>query len=142
MDEHAVRLGLSSAASAISGLTCTPYVPDSITEPHFFVAESETSFDQAHNRGMDVTEYTCRILVGRATDDGPQRELNAYTSGSGARSLKAALEAARGAPGELALSGACDDFHVVRIQSHRFYDYAGYTYLGCEVLVRVIGSGD
>ncbi len=145
MDITAVRKGLATSASSvvlpISALTCTYFLPDRITEPHFFVADYEQDYDVAHNRGLDRITFQCRVLVGRADERSAQDLMDAMLSGSGPASLKAALETGRGAPGELALSGAAHDLHVVRTQGNRLYEHDGIQYVGADITVMVIGSG-
>ncbi|MFJ5804868.1 hypothetical protein [Streptomyces sp. NPDC093093] len=122
-------------------MTCTGYTPDSIIAPCFFVAEYTVAFDKAFGRALDETELTCRVLVGRADDQSSQRLLDAMLSGAGPASIKAALVAARGAPGEGALDGHADDVHLERVQSVRWYEHQGTTYVGAELIVKVIGDG-
>lgn len=142
-----VRDAIATAARAVvlpSGvpkLTSTGYVPDAVTEPHFFVGEVEITFDRAMGRGLDQLEFTCRVLVGRQDDRASQKVLDALLSGAGAASLKAAIEAARGAPGEAALDGLADDLHVMRVQGYRWYEHAGTQYVGAELVIKVIGPG-
>lgn len=147
MQVSAVRAAIAAAAQGvvlpdgIPALTSTGYVPDSITEPAFFTADVEVAFDKTFGRGQDELTITCRVLVGRQDDRASQQILDALISGSGPASLKVAIEAARGAPGELALGGLADDLQVQRIQSYRWYEHAGTTYVGAELIVRVIGDG-
>lgn len=147
MQISTVRTKIAEAASVVvmptgaKSLTCTGYVPDSVTEPHFFVGEVEVTFDKAYGRQLDVLEFTCRVLVGRADDRSSQQILDALLSGSGPSSLKAAIEAARGAPGEHALDGAADDLHLMRVQGYRWYEHNGTQYVGAELIIKVIGSG-
>ncbi|MGW3724147.1 hypothetical protein [Streptomyces sp. NPDC000851] len=147
MKISAVRDALADAARAvvlpagIGKLTCSGYVPDAVTAPHFFVAEYEQVFDRAMARGLDELTFTCRVLVGRADDRSAQQILDDMLSGAGPASLKAALEASRGAPGEYALGGLAHDLHVMRVQGYRWYEHAGATYVGAELTVKVIGSG-
>ncbi|GAA4676868.1 hypothetical protein GCM10023347_34030 [Streptomyces chumphonensis] len=142
-----VRAGLADAARTITlpdgvgALTSTGYVPDSVAEPHFFVAEAQHTYDRAMGRGLDEVEFTCRVLVGRQDDRTSQELIDLMLSGSGTGSLKAALEAARGAPGEYALGGAAHDLHVMRAQGPRWYEHAGTQYVGAELTVKVIGEG-
>jgi hypothetical protein len=147
MQISAVREALADAARAavlpdgLPKLTCSGYVPDAVIAPHFFVAEYEQDFDKAMARGLDELVFTARVLVSRADDQSAQRLLDSMLSGSGPASLKAALEAARGAPGEYALGGLAHDLHVMRVQGYRWYEHAGSTYVGAELMIKVIGEG-
>ncbi|MER6892022.1 hypothetical protein [Streptomyces halstedii] len=143
-----VREAIAEAARAVvlppgvkASLTCTGYTPDAVTEPHFFVGEFSVEYDKTFGRGLDEAEFTCRALVGRGDDRASQEVLDALLSGGGPSSLKAAIEAARGAPGEAALGGLADDLHVTRVQGYRWYEHAGVQYVGAELIIRVIGDG-
>ncbi|NEA61360.1 hypothetical protein [Streptomyces sp. SID12488] len=148
MQISAVRDALADAArvvvlpAGIGKLTSTGYVPDSVVVPCFFVAEVDINFDKTMGRGTDELMFTCRVLAGRADDRSSQRVLDALLSGAGVASLKQALEAARGAPGELALGGAADDLHLERVQGYRWYEHQGSSYVGAELAVKVIGDGN
>lgn len=138
MDISAVRAGLGTAAGAVVSdppLTTFGYVPDAFEAPGFFPAEVDIDFTGAFGRGMDELTVTCRVLVGTADDKASQQLLDAYLSGSGDASLKAALEA------DGTLGGACDDLMVLRVQGYRYYEHAGTKYVGAELLVKVIGDG-
>ncbi len=148
MQFSVVRERIAEAAAAgvvmpagVPKLTCSGYVPDSVVAPHFFVGEMEVTYDRAYRRALDVAEFTCRVLVGRADDKSAQQILDALLSGSGTASLKRAIEVARGAPGEHALGGAADDLHVMRVQGYRWYEHNGTQYVGAELVIKVIGSG-
>ncbi|KAB8162923.1 hypothetical protein FH609_004130 [Streptomyces sp. 3MP-14] len=147
MQPSLIRDALADAARAVtmpSGirrLTCSGYVPDAVTEPHFFVGEFTADFDRAMNRSLDELEFTCRVLVGRQDDRAAQRVLDALLAGSGPASLKAAIEAARGGPGEYALGGLAHDLHVMRVQGYRWYEHQGTDYVGAELIIKVIGEG-
>ncbi|MFF6825049.1 hypothetical protein [Streptomyces longwoodensis] len=148
MQISAIREAIATAARAVvlpdgtKKLTCSGYVPDAITAPHFFVAEYEQDFDKAMGRGLDELKFTSRVLVGRADDKSAQRLLDSMLSGSGPASLKQVIEVARGAPGEYALGGLAHDLHVMRVQGYRWYEHAGSTYVGAELMIRVLGKGD
>ncbi|WP_075693870.1 hypothetical protein [Streptomyces acidiscabies] len=147
MQISAVREALADAARAvvlpdgIPKLTCTGYVPDAVTAPAFFVAEYEQDFDKVMGRGLDELVFTSRVLVGRADDRSAQRILDLMLSGSGPASLKQAIEVARGGPGEYALGGLAHDLHVMRVQGYRWYEHNGATFVGAELMVKVIGEG-
>lgn len=147
MEASAIRDAIADAARAvvlpdgIPKLTCTGYVPDSITGPHFFCGEYTVDYDKAMNRSLDVVELTCRVLVSRADDRAAQRILDSMLAGSGPASLKAAIEAARGAPGDYALGGLAHDLHVTRMQGYRWYEHQGVDYVGAELIIRIFGEG-
>ncbi|MFD3654333.1 hypothetical protein [Streptomyces sp. NPDC058620] len=146
MQMSAVRGAIAEAASTVvlpvsAKLTCTGFTPDAVTEPHFFCGEYSVEFDRAMNRALDVVELTCRVLVGLADDEAAQRLLDAMLSGSGPGSLKAAIEAARGAPGDYALGGLAHDLHVMRVQGYRWYEHQGASYIGAELIIKIIGEG-
>lgn len=134
MDISLVRERLASAADTITGLTCTGFVPDSVSEPHFYTAETDVTYDRTFGGDMDL-QVTCRVLVSRSDDRASQKLLDGYLKGSGAVSLKAALE------DDPTLAGACDDLHVVRVQGYRWYEHGTSQYVGAELIVRVIGDG-
>ena len=147
MDIPAIREALADVArtvvlpDGIKKLTCTSYVPDAVTAPHFFLAEYEQDFDKVMGRGLDEIVFTTRVLVGRADDRAAQRILDLMLSGSGPASLKQAIEVGRGGPGEYALGGLAHDLHVQRVQGYRWYEHAGATYVGAELMIKVIGEG-
>lgn len=128
--------------AGIGKLTCFGYVPDSIVAPCFFVGEVDVNFDKTMGRGTDELLFTCRVLAGRADDRSAQRILDALLSGAGEASLKQAIEAARGAPGELALGGLADDLHLQRVQGYRWYEHQGSSFVGAELAIKVIGDGN
>ncbi|RMI92043.1 hypothetical protein BIU87_20800 [Streptomyces sp. ZS0098] len=142
-----VREAIADAAravvlpSGIGKLTCTGYVPDAVVAPCFFVGEVEVNYDRAMARRLDELLFTCRVLAGRADDRSSQRIVDALLSGAGPASLKAAIEAARGEPGEMALGGLADDLHLQRVQGYRWFEHGSATYVGAELVVRVIGDG-
>jgi hypothetical protein len=147
VDISAVRDAIADAARAVvmpagtQKLTATGYAPDAVTTPAFYVGDYTITYDKAYKRGQDEIEFTGAVLVSRSDDLSGQKTLDKLLSGSGPTSLKTAIEAARGAPGEYALGGAADDLHVTRVQSYRWYEVSGVQYLGAELTIRVIGEG-
>lgn len=139
VDFNAVCAALTAAADTVDGLTCYDYVPDSVSEPCFYPQDIAIEFNKTY--GGDVEAFvTCMVLVARSDDKAGQRKLRAYLS-HGAASIKAALEAAKGAPGEPALGGAADDLHVQRVTGYAVYTVGETPYYGAKLIVRVIGSG-
>jgi len=141
MSISGVRSALAAVAATAPGVTATPYVPDSVSVPHFFTAEYDVEFDKAMGRGMDSVSLTCRILTSRADDLTGQVSLDNLIM-----TMKATLEGARGnglGGTSLAASGAvagpCDDFVVRRAQAMRMYDHDGIHYYGVDLIIDIIG---
>jgi hypothetical protein len=137
-----VKAALSDAvnAAAIVGLNCYPFVPDDPETPCFYPAEvilnPQTTFG-----GCDTADITCRVLVGGSEDLDSQQLLDQLLSRAGAQSIRTALDAARGAPGEAALDGAADDLSIVRIDGYRQVPGPDEkSYYGANITVRVLGS--
>jgi hypothetical protein len=135
VDVEAVFTGLRDSAGAIIGLNVFEFVPDSITPPVFFPAEVEIDWDQTFGRGMDAYTVTARLLVAQSDDRAGQKALKGYLAGSGASSLKAALQA------DKTLGGACDALHVRSVRGYGRYEHAGQHFYGAEFSIYVIGPG-
>jgi hypothetical protein len=89
-------------------------------------------FDFVYQRAADRMTYPVRILVGKATDRSAQERLEQYLDGSGALSVKAAIE------GDPSLGGAANVTRVLSAQGLGVYDMGGVSYLGCDFTVEVI----
>lgn len=142
MNLGTVKQRLVEACLTIEGLNCHGFAPDAITVPCLIATEAEVVYDKyAFNGAGDEVMVTLRILVSKADDKEGQAALDAYL-GRGTRSIKNAIEAARGAPGEAALDGACDDLRVMRVQGYRLYEHNGVDYYGADFVVMCLGEGD
>lgn len=106
MTPNGVRAGLGTALDTITGLRVFDYVPDSLSPPAAVVEPLEVDYDEAMKRGLDFYRAFILIIVGRMSDRSSQDRLDAYVAGSGASSVKAALEANR------TLGGACSTLQV------------------------------
>ena len=106
MTPNGVRTGLGTALDTITGLRVFDYVPDSLSPPAAVVEPLEVDYDEAMQRGLDFYRAFILVIVGRMSDRSSQDRLDAYVAGSGASSVKAALEANR------TLGGACSTLQV------------------------------
>src|SRR5258707_7371889 len=94
MDLAAVMDDLGAALATIGGLTGQPYWADRVTPPAAIVGLPDgITFDATYGRGSDTMTLPVFILVGRTTAATARTILAAYCNGSGARSVKAAIEA-------------------------------------------------
>lgn len=139
MDLVAICQKIAEAASTVTGLNTSAYVPDAIVEPHLFIAEAEIDYNRTFGKTAEL-EITARLLVGSQDDEASQELLRGYLStGTGpTASVKEAIEAARGAPGQPALDGEADDLWVRRIERPRWYEHAGAQYVGVDIQIKVV----
>jgi hypothetical protein len=140
-----VRQGLADAASAVVSdppLKCLPYVPAGFVVPCMYVQVEPFKFDLAFHRGADELNLSLMLLVSRTDDRSAQELLDAYISGSGPASVKAAVEAEREITGRVTFGGSCHDAQVTGVEAYQWYDVGdGTKFLGAKFAVRCIGSG-
>lgn len=138
-----VKVGLRDAVGTALrplGVDCYEYVPNEPSVPCFYPAECVIT-PQTTMRGTAQVDLTCRVLASATEDKDGQLLLDEMLSMSGDYSVWVALEAARGAPGALALSGACDDIYMNRVDGYRMVPGPNETsWYGANLTVRVIGS--
>ncbi len=142
MDIRAVKRALADAIRGIDRLDVYAFTPGSIVVPCAYVGEVEVDPLQAFGAGCDFADVKIRVLTSAADDEAGQADLDELLSRTGDRSIRARLEAARGAPGESALGGLADDLAVVRINGYRMYTEGTDEFYGADITVRVLGDGD
>jgi hypothetical protein len=136
----ALAAAVTTAAVSLNGqrVTATDFIPDAITPPHFGVAEFTNTFHRSFG-GRDEYLVTCRLFTSRADDAEGQRTARQAASSIGSESILAALEAARGDVGSLALNGAADDLVVQSARGPRLYQVGEANFYGVEFVVFVTG---
>lgn len=149
MDISVVKARLATAAATVDAdegagqLVAYGYTPDNPEIPCFYAGETTFQHNVTFAGDVDRVEITCRVLTSSDEDLTGQRLLDRYLRRTGGMSVRAALLAARGAPGQLALAGACSDFNIERIQGYRLYRIGeGRTYFGAEIIVMAIGGSE
>lgn len=129
MDELAAEL------DTIDGLRVYAYPADNIPAPAAVVGYPESlTFDTTMGRGVDSAVFPIFVLVGRVTDRNSRDLLGAYCDGTGARSIKAVLQAGKPWVAMSSVRVASVEFTVVTV--------AGLDYLTAVFTVNVYGSGD
>lgn len=106
-----VRDGLKTRLQTISGLRCFDLIPDQVTPPTAIVGQLDFTFDINNARGLDQANVDIIVIVQRFSERAGQNKLDAYLSGSGATSIKAAIE------GDKTLGGACQTLRVTSAES-------------------------
>lgn len=124
---------LGAALDTIDGLRVTAWPADRIQPPAAVVGYPITyTFDVTMGRGVDELQIPVAVIVSRVSVRAARDELAPYCDGSGASSVKAALQ---GASYTAASS--------VRVRSIDFdpFDYNAIQYLAATFTVDVYGSG-
>jgi hypothetical protein len=137
-----IKAALRDAVTAaeIEGLDAFAFVPDEPVVPCFYPGEVTIEPNQSFG-GYDQADIVCRVLVSASDDADGQALLDEFLSRSGPKSIRAALNTARGAPGQLALGGLADDLIITRVDGYRMIPTANQSALyGAQITVRVIGS--
>lgn len=143
MDIDAVCEAIAAAITAAElevndkRVTATPFAADNLTPPHFYTAEFIGNYDKTFGALTELT-LTCRLMTSSADDRAGQQQAKALAS-TGTGTLHDAFRNMRGAPGQAALSGACDDLHLQRVQGPRLFDIGEVAYYGLEFTVFVMG---
>lgn len=134
MNIDAVLTELATALDTIAGLRVYDHVPDAIAPPAALVAYAEhLDYQISYGRGMDRIDWPIIIAVGRVSDRTAPRRLAPYLSGSGASSIKAALDGGT--------YTACDDVTVVSAEND-VLTVGSIDYIAAAFTARITGSGN
>lgn len=127
-----LRNGLATNLATISGLRTAATVPDQINPPVAVVMPTSITYDTAFARtGGDEYEFSVMVIVGRVDERMAQNKLDAYCSGTGSQSIKAAIESDR------TLGGKAFDCRVTSLRNYNQVSVADVTYLAAEFVVQV-----
>lgn len=138
MDHGAVALAIAELAGEVTGIERSDgFVPDTILPPHFYVADISIDYDQTFG-GLEVCQYTVRVLVSHAPADEAQALLHTFLRRTGPTSIKAAIDGPVGVP--QTLGGLIDDLHVRKLQGLRMYTVGDRKHPGAEWQIRVVGT--
>lgn len=129
-----IRDGLKTRLETVTGLRAYDTIPDDINIPAGIVGAPESiEFDTTYGRGVDRYTIPIRVYASQASERAGQDKLDGYLAGSGATSIKAAIE------GDPTLGGAAHTTRVTQAKGYGVYEVAGVQYLGVEFLCEVIG---
>lgn len=136
MDLYAVMGEVGTALKTITGLRVESWGIKTVHVPAAVITlPEEIIFDQTYGRGSDkISDLLVFVMVGDARRDDSVKQLAAYCAGSGAKSVKAKVEAYAYTP------SVC---HSVVVTKCLFPDvtYAGAPYLAAEFHLDIIGPG-
>ena len=101
-----VATGLAARLATITGLRTYTYQPEQLNPPFGYPQINRVEYHRAFGGGDVVMDWTVHIVVGRWTDRTAHSLLDDFLSYSGAKSVRAAIEA------DLTLGGVCDTLIV------------------------------
>lgn len=126
-----VRTGLKNRLTTIS-VRSYDSIPSIITPPCAVVGQLDMTFDSAMGRGMDEASIEIDVIVPRMSERAGQKKLDDFLAGSGAGSVKAAIE------GDKTLGAKVDTLRVISATSGN-YDSGGISYLAYRYRITVWG---
>ena len=127
-----VRDGLKTQLQAIEGLRVYDLIPDLVTPPCAIVGQLDFTFDINNARGLDQAQCDVFVIVQRFSERAGQDKLDAYLSGSGTSSIKAAIESDR------TLGGTVDTLRVTGAEAGT-YDSQGVLFLSYRYRLTIWG---
>jgi hypothetical protein len=111
MNVSNVRDGLKTRLATISGLRVWDVIPDQVTPPGAVIGQLDFTFDIDNARGVDLANVDVYVIVQRMDARSGQNKLDGYLAGSGASSIKAAIE------GDRTLGGTVNTLRVTRAEA-------------------------
>jgi hypothetical protein len=132
LDLNAVMDAIGARLVGVTGLRVYDYAADAASPPAAIVALPDmVAYDEVAGRGADRVVIPVTVLVGRVSDRAARDQLAQYVSGTGALSVKAAIEGGTGDLGGVA--------HTVRVTEARIeiVTIQAVEYLGASFDVEV-----
>jgi hypothetical protein len=127
-----VRDGLKTRLETISGLRAYDLIPDTVTPPAAIVGQLDFTFDIDNARGLDQAQVDVLVIVQRFSERSGQNLLDLYLSGSGASSIKAAIE------GDRTLGGVVNTLRVTGAEAGT-YESQGVEFLSYRYRLTIWG---
>lgn len=128
-----LRTGIATNLATISGLRTSATVPDSVNPPIAVVMPNSINYDTSFARtGGDDHEFIVLVIVGRVEERTAQNTLDAFCSGTGASSIKTAIES------DKTLGGKALTLRCTQLRNYNQLTVGDITYLSGEFVVQVI----
>jgi hypothetical protein len=127
-----VRDGLKTRLETITGLRAYDLIPDTVTPPAAVVGQLDFTFDIDNARGLDQAQVDVLVIVQRFSERSGQNLLDLYLSGSGASSIKAAIE------GDRTLGGVVNTLRVTGAEAGT-YESQGIEFLSYRYRITIWG---
>jgi hypothetical protein len=108
-----IRRGLAANLERILGVQVSPYMLANPTPPAIQVVPGEVEYDLAMGRGLDQLILNVQAFVALGSDIGAQQQLDEFLDGTGAKSVKQAVES------DKTLGGSAASARVTRSTGYR-----------------------
>lgn len=128
-----VATGLQTRLATISGLRTFNYQPEQENPPFGYPQLNNIDYHRAYSGGDVVMNWTVYVVVGRWLDRTAHAALDDYLSYSGAKSVRAAIEA------DPTLGGVCSTLIVRSGADITSLDAGGAQFLVIQMQVEVHG---
>jgi hypothetical protein len=125
-----IREGIDDRLATIAGLRHSPTVPTVPNPPHAYVKRRQTVFGVSMD-GEDDTTFAVTVLMPWAEQKTAQETIDEYLASTGAKSIKAAIDA------DPTLGGIVDYAHATLVEDERITVFAGIEYLATDIVVEV-----
>jgi hypothetical protein len=132
MNPSQVRDGLKTRLQTITGLRVYDLIPEPVTPPCAVVGQLDLTFDIDNARGLDQANVDIYVIVQRFSERAGQDKLDAYLAGSGASSIKTAIE------GDRTLGGTVNTLRVTSAESGQ-YESQGNLFLSYRYRLTIWG---
>lgn len=132
MQPSQVRDALKTRLQTIAGLRVYEVIPEPVTPPCAIVGQLDFTFDIDNARGLDQANVDIYVIVQRFSERAGQDKLDGYLAGTGATSIKAAIE------GDRTLGGTCQTLRVIGAESGT-YDSQSVTFLSYRYRLTIYG---
>lgn len=129
-----LRSGIATRLATISGLRNAATMPAQPNPPIAIVIPQRVSYDTAFARGVLTYTFTVQVIVGQVSERISQSLLDGFAPGSGASSIKVAIE------GDKTLGGVASDVRVSEMTAYQSIVVGEITYMGAEFEVSVLAD--
>ena len=134
MSITAIKTGLATNLATISGLRTSAEVPDNPNPPQAVIQLQSVNYDGAFKQGLTTYNFLVSVIVGRVDERNAQKNLDAYASSSGSKSIKLAVQS------DKSLSGTAFDVRVTDMTNIGAVLLSDATYLAADFVVTVYAN--
>jgi hypothetical protein len=130
----AIKTALATNLASISGLRTSTEIPDNPNPPQAVIQLQSVNYDGAFQQGLTTYNFLVSIIVARVDERNAQKNLDAYASSSGSKSIKLAVQS------DKSLNGTAFDVRVTDMTNIGAVLLSDATYLAADFVVTVYAN--